>query len=71
MGTSDRYQSFIRKVVDNLAEPELPNALTAEERVNAAVTITNVFLEDEGLDLSAENAVKIAAIIAAAASSGA
>lgn len=62
--TTHRYQEFIRKVVNDLDQPELPNTLTAEERVQSAVGLTDALMETDG-ELTDENAVKVAATIAA------
>lgn len=67
--TSNRYESFIRTVVAALS-PEVSqhsyaNALSPTERVEAARNITDAFLVDGGFDLSEENAILVAATIAA------
>jgi hypothetical protein len=61
-----RYEEFVRQVVDELDRPEFPNGLTAEERVGCAHRLTDAFLDSEdGLDLTDESAMKLAALIAA------
>lgn len=63
---SVRYQSFLRRIVDELTNQRVfANPLTAEQRVGAAKRLTDVLLaSDDGLDLTDDNAVKLAAIIA-------
>lgn len=61
-----RYQSFVRRIVCELERPEFPNTLSPTERVTSAKSLTDAFLDsDDGLDLTDENAVKLAAILAA------
>lgn len=63
---SVRYQSFIRRIVDELTnQPAFTNPLTPEQRVGTAQRLTDAFLQSEdGMDLTDDNAIKLAAIIA-------
>lgn len=65
-----RYQSFVRSVVAALSpESTWPgsayrNDLTPEQRVTAAVRLTDALLVEGGFELTDTNATAVAAIIA-------
>lgn len=61
---SRRFATFVQRVVEKLDTPQLPNDLSPQERVDQAYRMSQHLFNNEG-ELTDENAVKAAAIIAA------
>lgn len=63
-----RYEWFVRRVVEHIdryQDQGIGQDLTPEAKVNQAKLLTDGFMEtSEGIELSDENAVRLAAIIA-------
>lgn len=61
-----QYEWFVRKVVEKIDAYQDDGkglTLTPEDKVRQAKNVTDLFMEGEGLDLTDENAVKLAAIV--------
>jgi hypothetical protein len=61
---SRRFATFVQRVVEKLDTPQIPNDLSPQERVDQAYRMSRHLFNSED-ELTDENAVKAAAIIAA------